>query len=422
MFKNYLKIALKVLLRRKMFTFISLFGIFFTLTILLAATAVYTSLVVTNPVEKNLSRTLFLNRVEFWNNSKSICNIGPAMSLIIEANIKKLKNIEAISFCSNECETITSYINNERVDIDTKKTDENFYQIFSFKFLEGRPYSKEDIKEGQKVAVICKSLSERYFGEQLAVGKSLTLNNETFRIIGVVKDIPKLYHNAYAQLWKPYNYATYMAEVTNKIYGNTEYTVMIVAKSKSNFNKIRNQFIQGISWLKAPANFETIKAELESSFDLAFGDFLYPSSFQINSDPNDHLKLIISIAFILIMFLLLPLMNLTNLTVSRIFERSSEIGVRKAFGATKWQMIIQFVYENIIVTLIGGIFGLGGAWLLLKGINASGFMKIGSISFSFNILLYGLLVILIFGIISGLYPAIKMSKLQIVDIMKGGNK
>lgn len=418
MFKNYLKIALKVLLRRKMFTFISLFGICFTLTILLAATAVYTSLVVSNPVEKNLSKTLFLNQVMFRNREKSTCTAGSVMAYLIESSIKPLANKEMISFCSSYCETLTTYIKNERIDIDTKETDENFYQVLTLKFLEGRPYSKRDIESGQKVAVICNSLSKRYFGDQTAIGKSITLNNESYRIVGVVKDVPKLYHTAYAQLWKPYNYTSYMTEVQNRNYGNWAYVVMVVAKSNSDFEAIRSQFAKRISWLKPPDNFYTIESELKSAFDLTFGGFLHPQF----AGNKDYLKKITTIILILILFLMLPLLNLTNLTVSRIFERSSEIGVRKAFGATKRQMIIQFLYENLVVTFLGGILGFGGAQLLLIGINASGIMEIGSISFSYKILIYGLWVILVFGFVSGLYPAIKMSKLHIVDIMKGGNK
>jgi putative ABC transport system permease protein len=423
MYKNYFKIALKVLLRRKMFTFISLFGICFTLTILLAATAVYTYKVISNPIEKNLSRTLFIKQVTFSQEKQHSMSAGPVMSYLIESSIKPLANTEMVAYCSRGSDTKTTYINNERVDIDTKQTDENFFKVLTFSFIEGRPYSEEEIEGGQKVAVICASLCQRLFGEGMALGKTITLNNETYRIIGVVKDIPKLFQTPYAQLWRPYNYASYMAEVQHKAYGTWAYLVMVVAKDKSGFDAIRAQFSQKISWLKPPDNFDKISAVMESSFDFTFGNFLYSSNFQIGNKANhDHLMRMVSICVILFLFLMIPLLNLTNLTVSRIFERASEIGVRKAFGATKRQMIGQFVYENLILTLLGGILGFGGAWLLLKGINSAGIMEIGSIGFSFRIVFYGFLVIVVFGIISGLYPALKMSKLQIVDTMKGGNK
>ncbi len=416
MFKNYLKIAIKVLLRRKMFTFISLFGISFTLTILLAATAIYTYKVVSNPIEKNLYRTLFLKQVIFTRDHSMTS--GPVMAYFIESSVKTIPNTELVSFCGGLCEKLTTYLNNDRIDIDTKITDENFYKAFTFEFLEGRSYSKEEIESGQKVVVICSSLSKRFFGESSALGKTITLNNETYRIVGIVKDVHKLFQTAYAQLWKPYNYATYMTEVQKKDFGNSAFLVMVIAKNKSQFESIRNQFDQRISWIKPPDKFQ-IHARFETSFDFIFENFIHSSSFDNN---HDHLYRMISIFFILILFLMIPLLNLTNLSVSRIFERSSEIGVRKAFGATKRQMIGQFVYENLILTFLGGLLGFGGAWLLLKGINSAGIMEIGSIGINLRVGLYGFLVIILFGVISGLYPALKMSKLQIVDTMKGGNK
>lgn len=411
MFKNYLKLAFKVLMRRKMFTFINLFGIFFTLTILLAATAVYTSLVVSNPVEKQLSKTLFIKQVKFRNPEKSSMSAGPPMPYFIESCVKPLKKAVLISIKSaRNGETVTTYIRNERLDIETQVTDENFWKILSFKFLEGRPYTKEEIEQGQKVAVICQSLRFIYFGKESAIGKSITLNNETYKIVGVVADVPKLYNAAYSQLWKPYKYATYMSEVNKKEYQSWAYEVIILAKDKNDFESLRTQFSQLITKIKPPDNFKIIEADLETSFQTVFGQFI--------KNPKDGILLLA----VIILFLMLPILNLSNLTVSRIFERSSEIGVRKAFGSTKKQLAFQFVFENCLITLLGGIFGFIGAWLLLKSLNASGLISLGTVTFSFLIFMNGVIVILLFGLASGLYPALKMSRLQIVETMKGGNK
>ena len=423
MLKNYLKIALKVLMRRKMFTFISLFGICFTLAILLCATSLYTYKAVSNPIEKNLSRTLFVNWVFFSKVKSNSMSCGPVMPYFLESAIKPLDHVEMISFCSSNSNTLTTYIGDDRIDIDTKQTDENFYKVLHFDFLEGRPYSKEEIETGKKVVVICSSLRKRFFGVRMALGKTITLNNENYRVIGVVKDIPKLYQTPYAQLWMPYNYASYMAEVNAKTYGTWAYVVMVVAKKSSYFDKIKSQFIQKQAWLKPMENYDKVSSAMETSFDHYIGSTIFSSNFQSHNDVrHDHLIQMMIIIGVLALFLLIPLLNLTNLTVSRIFERASEIGVRKAFGATKRQMTGQFVCENLIVTLLGGILGFGGALLLLKGIDAAGVMEIGSVGLSFRIVFYGFIVIVVFGIISGLYPALKMSKLQIVDTMKGGNK
>lgn len=411
MFKNYIKLALKVLMRRKMFTFINLFGIFFTLTILLAATAVYTSLVVSNPVENNLSKTLFLRQVSFHSYEKGNMSSGRSMPYVIESCVKPFKkNTVNIAVHSARYGTETTYINNKRIDIDTKETDENYWHILSFDFVEGRPYTKDEVEQGQKVIVICQSLAFTYFGDASALGKPITVNNKTYKVVGVVKDVPKIYQSAYAEFWSPIEYASYMLEAKSKEYNSWSYDVLILMKSKADIESLRKQFAKNLKKLTPPDNFKVIEAKLETPFQTVFGMFF--------KNPVQGGMLVA----VIILALMMPILNLTNLTVSRIFERSSEIGVRKAFGSTKKKLIFQFLFENSIITLLGGILSFIGAWLLLKALNASGIASFGKVDFSFLIFTYGLIVIILFALISGLYPALKMSKLQIVETMKGGNK
>jgi putative ABC transport system permease protein len=73
----------------------------------------------------------------------------------------------------------------------------------------------------------------------------------------------------------------------------------------------------------------------------------------------------------MLLFMLLPALNLVNLNSSRIMERSSEIGVRKAFGATSSTLALQFIVENIVLTLLGGALGLILAYGVLQMIEAS---------------------------------------------------
>ncbi|NJK94070.1 MAG: ABC transporter permease [Bacteroidales bacterium] len=113
-------------------------------------------------------------------------------------------------------QTQTTYINNQRIDIETKRTDENFFHIFSLKFLEGQHYSTTDIENGKKICVINESLSQRCFGNTKTVGKKIVFNNDTYTICGIVQDVPKLYKNAYAELWRPYNYIGYMNDIKTK--------------------------------------------------------------------------------------------------------------------------------------------------------------------------------------------------------------
>jgi len=118
--------------------------------------------------------------------------------------------------------------------------------------------------------------------------------------------------------------------------------------------------------------------------------------------------------------MLLPSINLINLNISRILERSSEIGVRKAFGASHKQLIVQFVVENILLTAVGGLIGFVISWFVLWQVEINQLIPGADFRFSLHSYIYGFGMIFLFGLISGTYPAYKMSKLHPVTALKGG--
>jgi len=118
----------------------------------------------------------------------------------------------------------------------------------------------------------------------------------------------------------------------------------------------------------------------------------------------------------------LPTVNLVNLNVSRIMERASEIGVRKAFGASSRTLVGQFIVENLMLTLVGGIVGFAVSVLVLRAITASGMVPYANLTVNVRIFLYGLALAVFFGVFSGVYPAWRMSRLNPVAALKGASR
>ena len=77
-------------------------------------------------------------------------------------------------------------------------------EVFSFRFLEGKPFTEADFRSGMPVAVIARSLAKRLYGEGSAVGQTLSLDFTSFRVVGVVDDVSYLMDRVFSQVWYPY--------------------------------------------------------------------------------------------------------------------------------------------------------------------------------------------------------------------------
>jgi putative ABC transport system permease protein len=124
------------------------------------------------------------------------------------------------------------------------------------------------------------------------------------------------------------------------------------------------------------------------------------------------------IVIFVFLFMLLPTLNLVNINISRIMERSSEIGVRKAFGASSHTLVFQFIVENIILTFLGGLIGIILSLILISIFNNSGLIANAHLSMNMTVMFYSVVACLAFGLLSGVYPAWRMSRLQVVNALK----
>ena len=101
-------------------------------------------------------------------------------------------------------------------------------------------------------------------------------------------------------------------------------------------------------------------------------------------------------------------------------ERSSEIGVRKAFGATAFTLVFQFIVENIIITLIGGGIGVLFSLVIINYLNSSGLIPDLNLVLNLKVLFISFLICLFFGLLSGVLPAFRMAKVNVVQALKTG--
>ncbi len=415
MLKNYLKIAFKVFLRRKFFTFISLFAISFTLVVLMVAVAFLDHIFGPNAVESRKDRTLGIYYMEMKTPDKRGMWNGSTGYRFLDRNTRNLPNVEKMSLFT-EPKPIVSYLHGEKIQAYLKRTDGEFWEILTFRFLEGAPYTAEDEKNRNLVAVINDATRKKFFGNGSAVGKSIEVDGQNFRVVGVVENVPYLRQVPFSDIWVPISTAkndTYRNEMMG------DFQAIYLARSENDLQAIRDEFKARLNNIEFPdpKEWNSMYGEMNTYFEALSRELV--GSRDDNGSASRPGRLLAALIIIAILFMLLPTVNLININVSRIMERAGEIGVRKAFGASSWTLVGQFIVENVLLTLIGGVLGFFLSRFVLQFITASGWFPYAEFHVNYRIFLGGLGLAVIFGLLSGVYPAWKMSRLNPVQALKG---
>ena len=408
MLRNYFKIAIKVLLRRKFFTFISLFAISFTLIVLMVAASALDYVFAPMPPETKQDRTLTIQRAKMSGpENTQISNPGYKL---LDTYMRTLPDVERTSIFSEQ-EAVSSYKDGYNLKPWLKRTDGEYWKILEFTFLEGGPITEEDDKNANFVAVINQATKEKMFGNEPAIGKTIQADRQSFRVIGVVANVPIYREIPFSDIWVPISTLAdpeYKQEILGGFFG------MILARDAADFPRIKEEFESRVKKVEYPStDYNTFECEPGTQFDATAREMLG------NTGGHEREELIGVLLLAAFLFMLLPTVNLVNINVSRIIERASEIGVRKSFGASSATLVGQFLVENILLTLIGGVIGFLLSMVVLQLLTGSGQIQYAEFHLNIRIFFYAFASILFFGILSGVYPAWKMAKMHPVNALKG---
>ncbi|MEO5591034.1 MAG: FtsX-like permease family protein [Chitinophagaceae bacterium] len=406
MLKNYFKIAIAVLKRRKFFTFISLFGISFTLTILMVLTAFIDKVVNDKYPDRKRDRLLFVNGIE--QRGPQAMNGGELSFYFLNHYAAGLKTPVKVGISSHYRGTNT-YLNDKKIAINYKYTNDLFWEVLDFDFLEGKAFTKQQIDNGEHVTVISEDIKSAYFGDMPSVvGKYIEADNVQYRVCGVIKNVPITTYMLYSDIYLPYTVSK--SNYNDKGYSGG-YTGVLLAQSKEDVPKIQEEFEQMVSRLPmSDKMYEHIYCHADT--------FITGYVRTGNEEKSGVVIALTAIIIFVLLVMLLPTLNLVNINITRIMERSSEIGVRKAFGASSRTLVYQFVVENLILTFLGGVIGLVLSYIIIQIINSLNLIDNFSLSINITVLLFAFLTCLIFGLLSGVYPAWRMSRLHVVTALK----
>ena len=430
MYKVYLRQAMQMLRQNKFFSIIYITGTGLAITMVMVLAILYYFRTGNIPPETNRDRMLviqhgkILNKVEGQGNGSSRLSYPTIKECFY--SMQTPEAVTAILPIGEQTEFIQTPGSDEVYNGLVMGTDVTFWKIFQFRFLAGKPYTEEEFTSGIRKAVVSESLARRLFNTSDATGKTFLLNFEEYQVSGVVEDVPSIAQFCYAEMWIPFTNRPSQIQGSkwcDFILGHMQ--LYILAKKSGDFDAIRREAEENCR--RYSANIPQYNFVLNEQPDTVLRAWLRTNSF---SSP-EFMKVFIQIFSVVLLLLLVPSINLTGMTASRMKKRMEELGIRKAFGAQNRTLLLQILYENLLLTLLGGLIGLlisYGLIFILKGwllgnYDWDGSSLTASIDLSPGMLInpaifgYTLIFCLVLNLMSALVPAWRALRRPIVDAL-----
>ena len=338
MIKQYFKQALAQLRQHPLISVISIAGTALSIFLIMLVVMLQQVKVAPFSPESNRNRFLHVHYMSIshkdWGDGTSN---GPMSVRTAREVYKSLKTPEAVTiYCSMPVSTPVSLPAMPAIGADVRETDDTFFKVFDFRFVNGKPYDEATFNAGTPVAVITESISRALFGSTESAGKEFLLNHAPYRVVGVVKDVSTLADASYGQVWIPFT----STDLPNDTWSDQHMGMMsvtILARSHDDFGEIRAEAKRRMS------EYNSILADQGYTLidrNRPYDQETQSISFAANLEP-DLKSARRERAIIFIILLLVPAINLSSMTQSRLRQRVAEIGVRRAFGSTRMEMVGQ---------------------------------------------------------------------------------
>ena len=290
--------------------------------------------------------------------------------------------------------------------------DSSFFRVFSFPLLKGNPSTA--LNAPHKV-VITETTAKRYFGKEDPMGKIVNLDtdNAPYRVTGVVADCPS---NSQIKFDFLGSFISYNMKHEMSTYWNANYTTFLLLRDSKSENQLEKQVNEFMKKEMAGQG-----ASIKYSFEPFRNIHLY--SEYGGFEPNSSIKYIYILEGVSALLLIIASFTYINLNTARSVERAKEVSVRKVIGAARSQLFWQFMGESFIVSLLAVGISFVTALLFLPYFNRlTGREFYSSDLFSFQIIIGMLILSMLVSLLAGSYPALLLTKIIPVQILKGSFK
>jgi putative ABC transport system permease protein len=408
MFKNYLKTAWRNLLRNKTFSLINISGLGLGI-----ACSLLIYLWIQDEKSKDnfhensdrLYQVIVSDKDKSGNLSNSNDNTPGLLADALKMQIPEVMHAATVIWESELLFTVGDKTGKEK----GRYAGADFFNLFSFPLLKGNQSKALSAPDN---IVITQKLANNYFGNQNPVGKIIRIGDKRdFVVSGVIANVPKnstLTFDFIMPVQNGFEDNHWMIDGWNH-FGPATYVLLRKDASITAVNQKLKDFL--------PMQDKVLNDKVVS-LQLFKERYLY-SSFTNGIADGGRVEYVRIFYIIAVFILLIACINFMNLATARSVKRSKEVGVRKVAGAMKGTLFLQFLSEAFITTFLSVIVALIAAFVLLPYFNqlTEKDVSLHMADFTFIITLF--LLVLLVGFIAGSYPALLLSSLKPISVLKG---
>lgn len=314
---------------------------------------------------------------------------------------------------------VVKHVNDVKGEENVIAADSTFFKVFDYPIIRGK---KSNLLINPNGIILEKETAERYFGDyELALGKELVVGfHGTFELflIEAIVVSPKNSHLQF-DIILPYEFIikNHLNAIAYESF-STHFAYTYVVMNESPIESVLQPKFKNFLFKHGG---EQLKKRYTTSFQ-PLKEVYLKSTQEFDFDPRGSYKNIQILSIVAWLVLVISSVNFVNLSTAQSIKRAKEVGVRKVFGSNKKTLIIQFLTESILVSLVSALLALIMVIILLPAINnlSSLHLQISDILNSHCLLIFSVLGLSV-GFLAGIYPAFVLSSIDVLKIFNLGN-
>jgi len=282
----------------------------------------------------------------------------------------------------------------------TQGTTAEFLVTSTPSFREGRFFNETEARGGRNVVVLGYDVAEALFPNEPALGKTVMIGGTPFRVLGVYTK-----QGTFLGLFSFDTYAVVPLQAFMKAFSSRlDTSIRVKVRDKSRIEIAKGELTGAMRRVRG------LQPEQKDDFDI--------NEQQALRSTIDPIKSGIAVAglFVTGLALFVGAIGIMNITYVSVKERTREIGTRKAVGARRRTILLQFLIEAVAICLVGGVAGLAVSWLLTTAVAAA--FPSFPLQFSVGLVVTGLIVSTLTGVFSGFMPALSASRLDPIEALR----